>query len=325
MLNPWRWVVSVMILGTSSCSSDFTRCDSNADCPDGYVCVSNSWFVESSACRRLPTEAGDPCGGIAVIGPVCPGFTVCNGAGDEPTCQFPAPGIPCGHWEDCFFSCENGNSLVNMICDVSAPQPTCIPPFSKGQGESCTLELGELMCSAGLQCWQGTCTPMLAEGKPCPPGPCVAGSEACGLACASGLYCAASGHCESRMPEGGECDENPETFEAPFVPCGAGLFCKNGQCAQLPGEEEPCGSGGRCAEGLHCGGTSVYTCQSFSAEGEPCNVDGHVCRFDLYCDPEQRVCAPTAGVDEECGCDRPCLPSMYCDVTSEPAVCRPNP
>ena len=121
---------------------------------------------------------------------------------------------------------------------------------------------------------------------------------------------------------GSACQTNPEPVLPLDDTCGEGLYCREGQCAAIPGEGEPCepvlfewswcGGNTQCQEGV---------CRPYPGVGEACGPQG--CGDGAYCDGGACVAAPTAG--EACGTGGACAGSACInDVCAPPGpgVCR---
>lgn len=115
-----------------------------------------------------------------------------------------------------------------IVCDLSVPEPTCVPLVELDQPCAGTSD-----CAAGLTCAEPTpgaarrCIPQVALGEPCDPATVAADT------CAKDGFCdAETGTCEARRPLGAACDASPACTTQ---------TCMNGVCSDLLANPVVCG------------------------------------------------------------------------------------
>jgi hypothetical protein len=163
-------------------------------------------------------------------------------------------------------------------------------------------------CAPPLECHESACTAMPGAGKPCLQE----------IYCATDLFCADDGTCDSprgrgaACPEGGEacgddlyCDSTTTTCQPPLGvgdscaadswACGEGLYCSEATttCTRYPGAGGDCAaSSGECADGYYCDATE--TCAPLKESGAACTDDAE-CQSD---DCTSGACASGTGTCE---------------------------
>ncbi|MDH5676555.1 MAG: hypothetical protein OEZ06_30835 [Myxococcales bacterium] len=125
--------------------------------------------------------------------------------------------------EPCFWACKTEGSVTS-----------CLGVGSMGDG---SFEFPQCHFADGLYCGpDDRCQPLSVAGETCE------GDHAC----VEGSHCNfASGSCVEALGEGEACTTGG---------CDADLFCKDGSCAPLVANGEPCDASDRCAEGRICEG-----------------------------------------------------------------------
>jgi hypothetical protein len=280
------------------------------------TCARPSGVTTFATCEPIFT-------GPAAIGEACAAVPVCaDGAGAciEGTCVARrGAGEACGTPYDC---------ATGLICAGS----TCSEPGALGAACSEATP-----CGPPLRCIEGACAALAAEDAACASTPeCAVGATCTAGACADResascttdadcgnlSRCGRPRACGPRLPEGASCDRD--------ALCAPGLFCDDalGQCASLPGVDEPCVRGVLCAAGLGCDELAGSVCRAPGGEGSPClasEAGPSVCAGDLGCleTDAGQVCGPLGGDGARCTVDSRCAVGFGCAFEAEGSFCRP--
>jgi hypothetical protein len=106
--------------------------------------------------------------------------------------------------------------------------------------------------------------------------------------------------------------------------CASGLYCdqQSLKCVTLKTAGAVCNDGNECAYGLGCAGTSMRTCKTLPAVGEPC--PDFACRDDgTYCSNEGS-CAQVGLVDAMCTSNTQCSAYYQCDFNTSKCIETPR-
>lgn len=290
-------------------------CDSNGDCPSGYVCNS------SNRCA-FTGDSGTPSPSTCAKPSDCPAGTNCGAdnachAGDCSTTGCPAD-----------YACKVSGGVASCqkiggdggwpVSDCKSDKDCAVPAGSKCLSGKCTEPKDQCadttQCPAGLSCVDGACTPACSASKPCPTG----------FACDTAK---------------GVCTENP-------TPCTTSSQCTGGNVCVDEHCVAPCGPNNACAPGLVCldGGCTpdekpVFTCQVDGVQ-DSCAAQSICLRHSCYigCDADAgteacknadqfNVCKPvttSSGTFHVCGSDTnlgtDCDPTQGRNCTA-PLIC----
>lgn len=256
-----------------------------------------SFFDRISACDSAfigTRDAGEPC----EVFEQCDEGLFC-GVPTGAACGVCAPqrplGASCGRWHACaptpsvpgrIVRCAfEPGTLMGGQCGEFTVEPMRAPLDAPCGYIDETETFSRLtFCEAGLQCSEGRCAALPAEGMAC-----RVGFFDCGLE----LVCAEGGTCvrPTVSERGGPCDDRMTPVASPRV-CDerGGLLCIAGQCRPFPTHEgDPCTIS--CAEGLFCDWRRGV-CALPAPDGSRCFSDGmcasRFCQQGIQC--TQPIC-----------------------------------
>lgn len=236
----------------------------------GETSPTSAFFASKG--KAILTLASTLCGEVTCLANQrCCGGKCVDTTGDQANCG--DCGAQCGSEAD---GCKGG------VCRC-AGGAACAP------GQSCCAGVGCVDQQADrFNC--GGCGNVCNPGESCVDGACKCGGNAsCGK---DGLCCADTGACSTT----GSCDcGGSATCTSPEVCCDAA----QGQCANLMGDNDNCGSCGKqCAAGLACQSGSCRCAGQICASGDACCSDG---------------CKTLANDTQNCGqCGKPCRAGEAC-------------
>lgn len=314
-----------------SCGSEpVLGCYSDAECPSGWDCTSDTECLPPPGCDASgESDQGCPavCYGRCVppagacdTVDCAPGYhceEICSGGGGtgtggsndsegapQPTCE----GVCLPDQNFCPIECPPGSQCVEVCADCPAGGDctgTCSWECIPGGGACAAVD-----CGPGYQC-EERCWPCdpLPDGTGCPPEPfcepvCVPTGP---LTCAD-VTCAIGEVCElqcSTDPNGGMGDCRPVCVPGggstcAAIDCGPGFHCE--ETCTVP----PCPPGEMCPQ--TCGATCVP------------NLDPGVCDGPVACDAIPPTCpsGTTPGIRDGCWTGY-CIPLTECGVEPPPA------
>ncbi|HEY2511237.1 MAG TPA: hypothetical protein VGI39_10285 [Polyangiaceae bacterium] len=295
-------------------------CDTNRDCPTGYVCGYDSY-------------------------------------GDQ-TC-IPGPTADAGSYDASTSSCETTGCPAGEVCELLNTTYTCVstqPTPDAGPPDTSTPDAGSVACQTnadcastpGALCLDGVCVAppnQCFDGTQCPAGDkCVAGActPSCNPAVDAGAGSCPTGYACTSVGDGGSdsvCTGNPTPCEGNPSGCVNGTVCSQNHCVA------PCGPGNSCPAGEVCvqGGCvenqiPTFTCDKDGVQ-DAC-ASGSICLHHscyIACDPdagagacksadqfnECKAVTTSNGTWNVCGSSTnlgsDCSPTQAC--TSSAAVC----
>lgn len=275
-------------------------CQSNSDCPSGWVCDLNT-----GKCKQQPCSSDQDC-------PT--GFKCNSGVCERDSCVPQCAGKCCGS-NGCGGTCPNA-CVPGEVCDLGTCQ--CKPDTSCTSNEDCPTEY---YCDLTVhECKPVTCTPQ-CEGKCC-------GSNGCGGTCPNDcptnyvcnmstcqcvldttctsdsqcptMHCCREGSCIPAACGNMVCGYDP-VCEFSCGTCSAGYTCnyETGQCI-LDDPGDLCPSGQEC---LVIGDYGVMGClippdTIPSGNQTNCATSGCTGNFSCYCNDEE--CTSSTCI-ENCG------------------------
>jgi len=343
----------VLEMCSCGCNTDATECktctdlpcQSNADCPTGWVCDLNTNLCKQqectsdidcpsgfhcdlfeNVCKRdtcTPNCTGKCCGSDT-CGGICPNVCVPGEICDLGTCQC-KPDVQCTSNEDCpqgYYCDLVVNECKEVVCTPQCEGKCC---GSDGCGSTCSNG-----CPGGYFCDQGTClcTSYCTSSSDCGYMECCMDGTCYPAACGN-MICGFDPVCEfscGTCPVGSTCNYT----SGQCIPDQPGDLCPAGQgCVMLedggrtgcliPPSTVPAGNP-TCSPDVQCNGNFFCACMDPDCTEAICIEHCGTCPTGLFClDPfggGQRLCltsefgippnAPACGAEYSCAGNASC-------------------